>query len=320
MATDPQRIADSAQGASPRLVRPVAKGLAILAAFNFLVPDLLFESDSRNGIFVAAVLVGAVASQLLLLAVWAVFGPSHFWRRWLAALAALGWLYTALVAGMIVADVAPEVSQSYTVNLFFLPLVLLCAQLPLWLLWVVLGHGWTVDGQPAPPTDGIVQFRMRDLLTTFVLIGVALGVARLAVLLHEMDDRHHQRTDAWLGLAVACAAFFTWSAVVALPCVWAAFLAAGRVRASLAAVAFASLAVVFASALADAVAPDEVFWEIAAAFFAFHGSLFLVLMTGCQVIRGWGFTLRREQPPAGPMRQAALAPSPETTSKAVSFK
>jgi hypothetical protein len=310
--TEHQRSGNSPEAAPPRLARSIANGLAIFTAFNFLVADLLFEADSLGRVFLSMVLLGAVAGQLLLLAVWAVFGPARFWRRWLAALAAVGWLYAALVAGMVAADVGPGVSHTYSVNLFLLPLVFLCAQLPLWLLRIVLGRGLTWEGQPSRDGDGTVQYQMRDLLTTFALLGVTLGLARLAVLLHAMDDRHGQNAGQWLGLAVACAAFAAWSALVALPCMGAAFLAADRVKASVAAVGFACVGVLVASALLNTAASSETFFEISGALLAFHSGLVGVLLTGCQVIRGWGYTLRRENA-AAPKSQPTLARLPPET-------
>jgi hypothetical protein len=263
--------------------------LAALGAYDFVVPDLL--SEFGNGVFVANLLLGLVVAQPLLLAFWGVFGSWRFWRRWPASLAAGVGLYALFLAGMAAAEIPTSARQQFAVNVLFLPMVLLCAQFPLWILRMVLGRGLIHEDDPDLPEEYGIQFRTRDVLTAIALIGLSLGLARIAVLLHGVEGGGGMRP--WLDLAIACAAVGLWSATGLLPCVWAAFLSRFPVRASLAVVAYAFVLIAGVSAALGAVLavrPGEFLLPL----LALHGGLLALVLLGCWKIRNWGYTLQVE--------------------------
>src|SRR5688572_20449105 len=74
---------------------PRIAALAMLAALDFLAPGILNELSvaANEQVYLTVVVLGVLVGQPLLLAVWAVLGPSPFWRRWLGSLAAACGLY-----------------------------------------------------------------------------------------------------------------------------------------------------------------------------------------------------------------------------------
>jgi hypothetical protein len=280
----------SEPGAPLASLRPKLSALTYLAAFDFLAPGMVVSFDN-NYVGPMYAILGAVAGQVLLVSVWAVLGTGSFWTRWLAATAALSWLYAAFLAGLAVAEVNRSDQQIFWVNLFVLPVLLLAAQAPLWLIRVGLGRG-LVKQEAAHATDDGVQFRIRDVLRTFALLGIALGLARLAVLLHDMNANERDRMEPWFNLAMTSATFSVWSAFAALPCVWAAFLAADRFVASLAVMAYVALSMLGVSAVVSMLGSWPL-GEIVPPLLGFHAGLTTLVLIGCLTMRGWGYTLRR---------------------------
>jgi hypothetical protein len=274
--------------------------LAAVGAYDFVVPDLVNEFG--DGVLVANLLLSVLAAQPLLLAFWAVFGSWPFWRRWLGSLAAGVCLYAVFLAGMAAAEVPLDVRQQFAVNLLFLPMVLLSAQFPLWILRMALGRGLSHEDDPDLPEEYGIQFRTRDALTAIALIGLALGLSRIAVLLHGAQERGDGMAS-WLDLAIGCAAMGLWSATGLLPCVWAAFLCRFRVRASLAVLAYAfALITCVSAALGGALAVGWV--EFLKPLLALHAGLLALVLLGCQKIRSWGYTLQPESFAAIPSHSA----------------
>lgn len=267
---------------------------------DFLAPGMLYEITSTS---VMTAVLGLGIGQPPLLAVWAVFGAQPFWRRWLTSLAAICLLYVALLAGMVVAGADHDELQMFSINLLMLPLVFLSAQLPLWLLRLGLGRGLVHEDADGGGQDGGMQFRMRDLLTAFGLVGAALGLARLAVLLHAMSEGDDPDLAPWLYAGLATTLFGVWSALLVLPCVWAAFLAGNRGWAAVAAYVLAAMGL---GLLLGPIAGigRELLWAV----LTFHGGAFSVILIGCLLLRGWGYSLRSTEgvlaAPAPPSRQA----------------
>jgi hypothetical protein len=281
---------------SMRHVRPILGGLAALAAYDFVAPDLLNEWGSPSNANIVGFLLGLLAGQPLLLAVWAVLGPWRFWRRWLAALAAGICLYAVLLAGLWIAGESRTERQMFAVNFLFLPFVFLCAQFPLWLLRLGLGRGLRHVDSSMPAVERGVQFGTRDALTAIALFGISLGLARIGALLHNVE-RIGDGMQPWIGLAIACAFAGLWSATAVLPCVWAAFLTRYRVAASLAVVAYLLLLAACVSAALALVLGFAAPGDTVGMLLSLHAGLLMVVLLGCQKIRGWGYTLIREDSP-----------------------
>jgi hypothetical protein len=267
--------------------------LAAMGAYNFVAPDLLEEWAPKSTVIVG-LLLGALAGQPLLLAMWSVLGTWRFWRRWLASLAAAVCLYAVFLLGMAATGVASGSRQAFAVSLLYAPLVFLCTQFPLWLLRLALGRGLANEDDPPPPAERGVQFRTRDAFTAMALIGLSLGLARIAVLLHQVEERD-TGIELWLGLAIACAAMGLWSAVILLPSVWAAFLARRRIAASVVvALVLLLLIACLATGLGLAFIPNGLA-EFLKYWLSHHAGLLAVVLLGCQKIRSWGYTLQRER-------------------------
>ncbi len=278
-----------------RIGRLAFRPLLALAAFDFLAPAILIElgNAQRDYSYFALLLLGAIAGQLLLLSVWAVFGAASFWRRWLSALIVLAALYAAWLAGIAVDDVFREDLHVYAANLFLLPLLFLCAQLPLWPLRLSLGRGLRHEDMAVERRRGI-QFQTRDLFTVLAVVAVALGLARLTVLLYEVNDR--EGAAPWMDLAAACVFFGAWGVFVLAPSVWAAFLARRRGVASLAA-CIVVLVIGVGSSVSLWFVVGGVLSDILLTFLSFHAGLLAVTLAGCQMLCSWGYSLRHANPP-----------------------
>lgn len=270
----------------------MARALTALAVFNFLAPAMAIELGNAAGDYTYAVMamIGAIAGEVLLLAIWAVLGPSPFWRRWLGALVALAGLYTALLAGIATDHVFREDLYVYSANVLLLPLLFLCAQVPLWFLRLGLGRGLRHEEAVGDAHGGGAQFRTRDLLTALALTAVALGLARLTVMLHEVNGREGGAAALWVNVASTCALLAAWGALVSTPSVWAAFWVRRRGAASLA-VASVVLVVAGASAAVLRLVQLGSLADILMTLVTFHAGLLAVTLGGCQVIRGWGYSL-----------------------------
>jgi hypothetical protein len=284
----------------PEAVRLALIGVASAAAFNFLVPGMLNElMENSRIIFLVMFPLGLIAGELLLAAVWAVLGPTRFWRRWFGTLAIVLLLHAALVAGMVVDGVSSGFRQFYAVSTLFLPLVFLCSQFPLWLLRLGLGRGLNLENQPSTPRTGSVQFQMRELLTAFALIGIAMAAARLAVLLDDLGGERSDDLSPWLSLATACALFGVWSTLGVVPCVWAAFLATNRRRALFAFVPYVIALVLVAAAAFAATfyGHGRGFQDILTSAVTFHMGLLAIVLGGCHLLRNVGYTIRPNEEP-----------------------
>ena len=273
----------------PVALRPMLMSLAGLAAFDFLAPGMLDEITSSTPMFAV---LGIVAGQIPLVAVWAVFGPERFWRRWLSALAVICHLYVSLLAGMAVAGVPRSEVEVFSINLLMLPLVFLAGQLPLWLLRLGVGRGLSHDTAEAVSSDGGMQFGVRDLLTAFVVVGAALGLSRLAVLLHAMNGSDGQGMEPWLYLAMAATLLGVWSALLALPCMWAAFLAYNRNTASLVVTVYVLIVAFLAAVILGAMSGAGLIHEVLLSLLAFHAGSLAVILAGCRLLGSWGYSIR----------------------------
>ena len=276
------------------------------AVADFIGPPVLWALESRVidvlfGEMVAvqlgllaiwAVLGGMVAAQFGLLAIWAVLGPQRWILRLPVTLTYVAFFYTMLTLGMTSA--APSGFEWYDVFLsyFLLPLVFFAVQLPLWILR--MATGWRIvrtDPENELPPTGSRQFRLHDLFVATTLIAVTFGLASLGMAADELAF-----STTWgpaLGACLVCAA---WSAFSTLPCLWAGLVAKKwRTRIVVMSVyilVMTAILLAIGRAIAGTGPPKEAFVILLSLF----GTLAGVMLAVLDVVRRWGYVLRRVGP------------------------
>jgi hypothetical protein len=112
----------------------------------------------------------------------------------------------------------PETEEVVTVLL--IPMLLLAAQLPVWVLRAAMGCRLAVGiaGEAEAPGDAR-QFRVGDLLVVTAVVALCLGLAQLGIRLASPSE-----SDGALVLGITCCVLALVSAVVLLPGIWAALI------------------------------------------------------------------------------------------------
>lgn len=161
---------------------PLAVFIGLAAGVDFAILGIADAIQTSSAFLVS---YGVLVAQLNLLSLWAVLGPKHLWRQWLASLLTLAWLYVVQIPGIGYAiarrGVVFDVQQALE-TMFLLPLVFAIAQTPLWLLR--LGAGWHMtfgEGGEAETLTTSRQFGVRHLLTASMAVALILGLARIGI-------------------------------------------------------------------------------------------------------------------------------------------
>jgi hypothetical protein len=290
----------------------IALWIAVFLVANLVMPAAIEASETVE---IAMVLVGSIAGQLGLLAIWAVFGPQRLLVRWPIALLVTASLYGAFLLGIVWTEAPEWVLRDLAKGLLMLPLIFLAVQFPLWVLRIVTGWCIVAGGREddSSSTESR-QFGLQHMLGATAAVAAALGLARLG--LPGLDNRGGSADPSqWKSLMFVCLMFSVWSASSTLPCVWAAFVArskaAGAVVIAVYVVLMSVLAVVVVSAIGG---PPLLFGEVVKIFLLLHGPLALVLLGSLHLARACGYTLLRPgrmHPPAVPTGTSPFADSSE---------
>jgi hypothetical protein len=281
---------------------------------DFVAPPMLRNADSAG---FAGLIGGGVAGQLGLLAIWAVFGPQRWTRRFPAALGVAVLLTAALLLGMAAAGWHSATLWAESVlALLFLPLVFLSAQLLLWIPRYV--GGWRIvraETETKVEATGSRQFHLRDVLGTTGLFAVAFSLASWGFL-GEGDF-----LETWMPLLIGCLLCAVWNVFSALPCLWACFVAR---RLWTRAMVIAVCVLVMSAAVLALISTMEGRSPPAEAVFAvlmFHGGVAGVILGVLCVFRRSGYVLRRTAgrwrttpPLSGPTDSEPTEPSPPSES------
>lgn len=295
--TDPQHPRQAAH------VSPIGPLITAFALLDFVAPILL----TASGRYLPPILMGAIAGQFALLAVWAVLGPERLLVRWCVTLLVALFLGCMFLIGVAMVAGAGAELPAMAKSMLALPLALLAVQLPLWILKGATGYRIVpagTEGAWSPRQSR--QFGLQQVLGATTVVGVALGLARLG-----MPDSGNPGSDAdlsvWLGGLAACGLFSLWSAFSTLPCLWAVFVAPNKARGALAVAIYAAVMSVLVVGIIVAVAGPYPFPAPFGFFLPFflllHGGIAVVLLGGLHIARSSGYVLLRpgrRQSPAIP--------------------
>jgi hypothetical protein len=287
---------------------PIGPFLLAFALLDYMIPGIARHSESP---IMAGLLAGTIAAQGGLLAIWAVLGPQRWIVRLPASFLAALALYGATMLGAATAHVGSAGGSDLMQILLFLPIVLLAAQVPLWIVRLVLGCRMVPAGaESAQSAKGLRQFGMEHLLGATTLIALALGLASLG-LINPSTGRPY--SDGWAGLSVACLLCAVWSMFSTLPCLWAAFIAKNRAGGAWALAAYTAAMTFLLLAIGSMFAGDAPPGEAVFALLAFHGALVGVMFGTLHVVRICGYVLMRAKgikPAAAQVDSATTAEPP----------
>ena len=155
----PQGSMSNLPESSPRGKRfPLGLFVCGFAISNFLTPPIMNSAGPSNAMLMVplmGLLIGFMASQCGLLAVWGVLGPFRAPARLAITLTIGVFLMASFGVGAAVLDPPGYYLGEMTCSLLFLPLVLLAVQLPLWVFRLATGgritHVGTHAGQSMTP-------------------------------------------------------------------------------------------------------------------------------------------------------------------------
>jgi hypothetical protein len=155
--------------------------VAIAGCLNFLSYPLMFAFGNASLWIVGTMSLGMFAGQLGLAALWMVWGPGSFLRRWLVHWGIVLGLYLCTAIGMALAlrDQSPEqLPFIATSGLFSLPFACLATQLLLWPLRLFGGWRIVLPERPSSRQQSSA-FTILDLILGTISVALALGGLRL---------------------------------------------------------------------------------------------------------------------------------------------
>ena len=258
------------------------------AICNFLAPLIMFSNQPSNALAVSAVmpligiLIGSMAGQCGLLAIWGVLGPFRAPAR-IAITVAIGvFLMASFGVGGTLADPS-EVSLGMMMCApLFLPLFLLAVQLPLWIFRLVTGgriiHVGTHIGQSTTPRR---QFGLQHVMGGTVVAAVALSLASSGLLILDA-----QGSESWIPLLAARFYCTVVSTFATLPCLWAGMIARNKQIAT-GIVAIYTLLIILGLLSCGAITARGVSVVV---FFIYHATLMAVILGTLHVARFCGYT------------------------------
>jgi hypothetical protein len=202
-----------------RWVRNVVIIAALIGGFlsvNVMTPSE-WGGDSK---VLMAIMMGICIGQLNLIATWAALAPGNFMVRlpWSLLLAVLMWY--ALVVGNRIERSYFDGSEAILLGMILL-LGLLAALIPLGIAarvfrWRLVG--WSNGKEAEAGSAAKMQFNLRHLLLSMILLSLAMALARLVVPeVHEGSFVFPNELYVMLAGIAVC------NVVVTIPCIWGAF-------------------------------------------------------------------------------------------------
>ncbi len=283
---------------------PIRLIVAAVVAFDLLATSVVnaTQSDVLSGL-----VLGTVAGQFGLLAVWAVLSPQPWTVRVPGSFVAVVALYVVLAAGATLTAPHDAFSAEMVQIGLLLPLAFLAAQVPLWLVKIAIGAriDRAATGEPRPHPEAR-QFRLQDLLGATAVVAVVFGLASLG-----LRDPTAQRSglEAWQMLLIACLLLTVWSAFSTLPCLWAGFVARDKPTGALAMLIYTAVMTFVVLTYLNHLTPGAATGRETVILFALHGGLVGSMLGMFYALRSWGYVLmwtRRRKP-----AQASADSSPE---------
>ena len=284
---------------SPRGKRfPLVFFVCGFAICNFLVLPIMNSAGPSNAsltVPLIGILVGFIAGQCGLLAIWGVLGPLGASARLIVTLAIGVLLMTSFGVGVAVVEPPGNNLGEIVSTVLFLPLVLLATQLPLWVFRLITGGRIThVSVHPAqsPITHG--QFGVRHVMGGTLVVALALGLASSAMQVLDV-----QGMEGWIPLLVVCLYFVVVSTFATLPCLWAAMIAKRKKLATAIVALYTLLICWLLLVIMELTNGGLVPWEVILVIFLMHATLMTAILGTLHVARlcGYAYTSRRRPPP-----------------------
>jgi hypothetical protein len=281
-----------------------------------VVPDLLLAPMlAEESLLWVAVATGLVCGQVALCSLWGVLGTGPVTHRWLIILLVPTAVYCLMAAGDLLMQMTRGwflfelgvVVCSLLGGLMILPLAVLVAQLPLWIVRTLTGWRIIGGGQYDPCVWTPRQFSLRQVLALTTGSAVALGLASEG--LHLIGVSGKVYTSTWAVVIGIPLLYGAGSLLWTIPCLWAVFLAPSKGVAMMVLICCESaksivMLSVFVLAGGSSVrAPD--FVEAVIAAILFQGTLVGLLLGGLYVLRRSEYVLLRTRRSRSPWQPAA---------------
>ena len=219
---------NSPQPSPPSRRFPIWPFIGLFAIVDFLtIPVVTYggqpvvPNELLLGLF-----YGVILGQLGLLSIWAVFGPSSALVRLPLTTMVGMFLVACFVGGFAAAVGTRDLPGEAALVLLFVPLILLSAQLPLWVLKLVTGGRIVrVDTKTGQMPTVQRQFGIGHLMAATVVVALAFGLAssgmRLIVARSFGSDGRPMEGMTLISLVAPCVALCLLNLFVTLPCLWA---------------------------------------------------------------------------------------------------
>ena len=261
--------------------------LAFFVAGNGLIPLLL--SGPVPNVAISMMLfwagMGMIGGQAALHGIWCVFAPLHWAKRFFvgttSAIVLYGGIFVpSLVAGRIRhADVA-----DLAATLLCLPLFLLAAQTPLWIMR--MWFRWRIVHRDDATSARFEPLRIGGLLIATAVIGMALAAARLSQSIGSSSGN-----DGIVWLVVAALVIMVISGITVLPAILAGLYARRLPLAlGLAFAPDAAIVVVYVT-LAVTLGGGRIEWELFIVMPILAGGYFVTLTAPMLIARRIGYRL-----------------------------
>lgn len=234
--------------------------------------------------------MGMIGGQAAVHSIWCVFAPHPWVRRFLAGALAASAAFVGFVIPPVLFDVLLgrhwhlAVGRELAVSLLCLPLFLLAAQTPLWIMrfW----FRWRIVRRDAEAADHVEPLRIGGLLVATTIVSIALGAARVSQSLLGRSGSSNM-----VGLVFSALVIVVISAMTVLPAVLACLRARRLPRAlGLALVAIAAVPAGFVF-LGVNLFGQRVPWQIVFPLSALAGFYFVYLTAPLLLARRRGCRL-----------------------------
>ncbi|MBC8868870.1 MAG: hypothetical protein H8E44_05605 [Planctomycetes bacterium] len=266
--------------------------IAFFAAANCLIFPLMLVADANQilGTFFVAAWYSAIGAQMALHAIWCVFVPLHWIKRFLVGATSGLVLYGALAGAFALffyhlGFMGDEDWLIFIIGLLCLPLLLLAAQAPLWIMrtW----FRWRITHLGDDPSTSFQSLRIRDLMIATAVIAMALTAAQISQSIGASSGNNNI-----VGIAVAALIIMVTSGILVLPVV-VATLHARRLLMALALVFSVDVAIVVACVTLMVILTDTpANWETYVAIPTITGGFFVNFTTPMLIARKLGYRLQ----------------------------
>ena len=257
-------------------------------SLSYLLMNATWRTGPVLGIAFQVAWTSTIGAQAALHCIWCVLAPLPWGKRFLAGATSGLVLYAGVVVAWFVVPVVCGTAGGLDLIvvvpiLFCLPLLLLAAQTPLWIMrfW----FRWRIAHRDAP----FSTFRplgIGHLLLAMAAIAMALAAARFAQSIGTSS-----RNENIGGLTVAALVIMVMSAITVLPALLAALYARRLPLAlGLAFAGDAAVVVVYVAVLLI-LGGGRLHWEMLVVMFVLAGGFFVTLITPMLIARRFGYRL-----------------------------